>query len=286
MKRINSAATAAANFIATARKYIGYQSELRNRNAFGSRVGYDSAPWSGAFIDVVAREAGLNLPSFTYTPAALAEFVRSGQISKRPRPGDIAIFNFPSTNGEGSAASAFDMPAAGIVTDVRELRTNGRFLTIEGNSTGSTAYQNKDGVHQRIRHLTDVVIFCRPAEFERPGVQRVIRLLTDVGRKLTGAAPGKLELEDLAAAATSNEAVRLNMLRAGTKNKHIELVQLALSQVTDLQGAQRGAWDVTTASAFARYQRIIGRLGSDCTGLPDVSTLQRLSKDTGLFRIE
>lgn len=286
MKRISAAAAAAANFISTARKYIGYQSELLGRNAFGQRVGYDSAPWSGAFIDVVAKEAGLDLPSFTYVPAALAEFMRSGQVAKRPRPGDIAIFNFPSTTAEGSAASAFNMPAAGIVIDVRELRTNGRFLTIEGNSTGSTTYQNKDGVHQRLRHLTDVVVFCRPAEFERPGLQRIIQLLTKLGKKITGAAPGKLELEALAAAATSNESIRLNMLRAGTRNKHIELVQLALSQVTDIQGAQRGTWDAATSSAFARYQRIIGRLGSDATGLPDIATLQRLSKDTGLFRIE
>jgi hypothetical protein len=280
------AVAAAANFIATARKYLGYQSELLGRNAFGQRVGYDSLPWSGAFIDVVSREAGLNLPSFTYTPAALAEFIRQGNISRTPKPGDIAIFNFPSTNLQGAAASAFDMPAAGIVSDVRELRTNGRFLSIEGNSTGSTSYQNKDGVHQRIRHLTDVVIFLRPEEFQGSMARSIFQLLTRLGRKLTGAAPGKLELEILAAAATSNETVRLSKLRAGTRNKNIELVQLALSQVTDLQGVERGVWDVSTASAFARYQRIIGRLGTDCTGQPDISTLNRLSKDTGLFKLE
>jgi hypothetical protein len=280
------AIAAAANFIATARKYLGYQSELLGRNAFGQRVGYDSLPWSGAFIDVVAREAGLNLPSFTYTPAALAEFIRQGNISRTPRPGDIAIFNFPSTNLQGVAASAFDMPAAGIVSDVRELRTNGRFLSIEGNSTGSSAYQNKDGVHQRIRHLTDVVIFLRPEEFQVSAARSIFQLLTNLGRKLTGAAPGKLELEILAAAATSNETVRLNKLRAGTRNKNIELIQLALSQVTDLQGVERGVWDGATASAFARYQRIIGRLGTDCTGVPDAATLNRLSKDTGLFKLD
>jgi hypothetical protein len=273
-------------FLATARKYIGYQSELLGRNVFGQKVGYDSVPWSGAFIDVIAREAGLRLPSFTYVPAALAEFIRSGNVSRTPRPGDIAVFNFPSTNGEGTAASAFNMPAAGIVTDIRELRTNGRFLTIEGNSAGSTSYQDKDGVHQRIRHLTDVVIFCRPAEFESPGMHRVIQLLTNLGKKLRGQLPDKIELKGLEDLTSNQETVRLRNFKPGTRNRSIEIIQLALSQVTDLQGVERGKWDAASVAACARFQRNIGRTGPDAVGLLDIPTLQRLSAETGLFKLE
>ena len=281
MKKI--AAAKLELFLATARKYIGYQSELLGRNAFGHKVGYDSGPWSGAFIDVVAREAGLNLPSFTYTPAALAEFIRQGNISRRPRPGDIAIFNFSSVGTQGPAASAFNMPAAGIVTDVRELRTNGRFLSIEGNVTGPTSYQDKDGVHQRIRHLTDVVIFCRPAEFESLRMRRIPQLLTRLVKKLRGQLTDKLETKGLEELSAQPETVRLRNFKPGTRNRSIEVIQLALSQVTDLQGAERGKWDAASTAACARFQRNIGRVGPEATGALDIRTLERLSKDTGLF---
>jgi hypothetical protein len=286
MSRRSAAAASAANFIATARKYIGYQSELLGRNTFGNIVGYDSQPWAGAFIDVVARESGLRLPSFTYVPAALAEFVRSGHVTRTPRPGDIAIFNFSSTSIQGVAASAFNMPAAGIVIDVRELRTNGRFLTIEGNTTGQSSFQDKDGVHQRVRHLTDVIIFCRPAEFERSAARSGLQLLTKIVRKLTGRAPGKIELATINEAASKNEVVKIRTVRTNTRNRSIELIQLALSQVTEIQGAERGKLDGATTAAIARFQRNIGRVGRDATGMPDVSTLQRLASETGLFEVE
>lgn len=275
-----------AAFIATARKYLGYTSELLGRNAFGQRVGYDSAPWAGAFIDVVAREAGVRLPSFTYVPAGLAEAIRTGNISRTPRPGDIAIFNFASNGVEGSSTPAFGMPHCGVVTDVRELRTNGRFITIEGNATGSTSYQDKDGVHQRIRHLTDVVIFVRPEEFDSRITARILQLLTKLVKKLTGAAPGKLELKAIETASSAKVPLPTNKLKPGTRNRSIELLQLALSQVTDIQGAERGVLDLATTAAIARFQRNIGRVGAGAQGTLDVPTLQRLAKETGLFTID
>lgn len=281
MTRRDSSAT----FIAVARKYLGYTSELLGRSAFGQRVGYETAPWSGAFIDVVAREAGVRLPSFTYVPAALAEAVRAGNISRTPQVGDIAIFNFASA-GSDMAASAFNMPAAGIVTDVRELRTNGRFITIEGNSTGPSSYQDKDGVHQRVRHLTDVVLFVRPEEFDSRVTARIIKLLIKLVKKLTGAAPGKLELEAIQTASSAKVPLPTNKLKPGTRNRSIELLQLALSQVTDIQGMERGVLDSATTAAIARFQRNIGRVGLHAQGIPDLPTLQRLSQVTGLFTID
>lgn len=276
----------AAAFIATARKYLGYTSELLGRNAFGQRVGYDSAPWAGAFVDVVAREAGVRLPSFTYVPAGLAEALRTGHISRTPRPGDIAIFNFASNGIDGASTPAFGMPHCGVVTDVRELRTNGRFITIEGNATGSTSYQDKDGVHQRIRHLTDVMIFVRPEEFDSRVTARILQLLTKLVKKITGAAPGKLELKAIETASSAKVPLPTNKLKPGTRNRSIELLQLALSQVTDIQGAERGVLDLATTAAIARFQRNIGRVGPGAQGTLDVPTLQRLAKETGLFTID
>jgi len=263
-----------AAVLLTARKYLGYTSEILGKTSFGERTGYTTAPWAGAFIDVVLRESGLRtVPSFMYTPAALAEFLRNGQVSKKPRPGDIAIFNFASTT-----ASAFSQPHAGIVTDVRHLKNTGMFTTIEGNTTGQSSYQDKDGVHQKVRHLTDVVVFCR---IESRG-----SLLTKLYMKLSRSGPDKLELQDLEEAARIQETVSAKLVRPGTKNKSIKLVQLALSTVTDINGCEPGKWDAATQNAFARYQRNIGRVGSDASGLPEVNTLKRLAAESGIFKID
>lgn len=267
--------TQVAAILMTARKYLGYTSEVLGKTSFGERTGYTSQPWAGAFIDVVLRESGLRaVPSFVYTPAALAEFIRSGQVTRRPRPGDIAIFNFSSTT-----ASAFSQPHAGIVTDVRHLKNTGTFTTIEGNTTGMSSYQDRDGVHQKVRHLTDVVLFCR-IEARGP------KLLTKLFNKLSRSGPDKLELKDLEEAARIQETVDAKLIRPGTKNKSIKLVQLALSTVVDINGCEPGKWDASTAAAFARYQRNIGRVGADATGLPEVHTLKRLASESGIFKID
>jgi hypothetical protein len=264
---------------------VGYKSELLGRNSFGERVGYDATVWSGAFIDVIARESGQDLPSFVYSPAALAEFTRIGQLRKKPQPGDIAIFNF------ASGTNQFSAPHCGLVIDTRELTSNGRFLTIEGNVTGSSAYQQFDGVHQKIRYTTDVVAFCRPANFER-GIRKLIRDARSASFKLAASLRMKLtdpearvEQAQLADAAAELQTIDIRKLQPGSKNKQVTVVQLALSQVTDIQGAEEGKWDAATASAFARFQRNIGRVGQDANGLPEVTSLTRLAKETKLFSI-
>jgi len=284
LRKKKDPAAAAELFIKTAQQYLGYTVDLGGRNIFGQRVGYDAQPWAGAFIDVCAKEAGLQLPSFTYTAAALAEFLRQGNFSREARPGSIAIYNFSSNVGH--AADAFGMPHAGIVVDVREFSSTGRFIAVEGNTEGTTTYTKKDGVHQRIRTINDVVIFCHP-NFN--GVQhagtfneRLMKLL-DRGRT----AYDSSDLAELEAAAKQPVKLLINTeIRPGDRNKKIETIQLALATVTDLRGAEPGKWDAITAAACSRYQRMIGFVGKDATGLPDVNTLRRLAKQTGLFQID
>ena len=282
MKRIDPAVTA---FILTARKYVGYRSELLGRNSFGERVGYDATVWSGAFIDVIARESGQDLPSFVYSPAALAEFQRNGQLRKKPQPGDIAIFNFSSTTNQ------FAAPHVGLVIDTRELTSNGRFLTIEGNVTGSTSYQQFDGVHQKIRHTTDVAVYCRPANFER-GIRKLLRDAAAASFKLTASirkkfsAADRIEIQQLEEAAAQLLTVDIRKLQPGLKNRQVTAVQLALSLLTDINGAEEGKWDAATASAFSRFQRNIGRVGQDANGAPEMTSLIRLAKETGLFNVD
>lgn len=280
MFRKNLAAPAAAElFIKSAQQHLGYAAEQLGKNKFGVRVGYDSQPWAGAFVDVVARDVGLKLPSFTYTPAALAEFIRSGNFSRVPQPGDIAIFNFSSNVGH--AADAFGMPHCGIVTDVREFHDSGKFITIEGNTVGSTVHQQKDGVYQKIRSINDVILFCNPT-VTTDGLtfnERLIKLL-DRGRTKVESDELKLIKEAASAAVTIDVKKEI---RPGDRNKTIEIIQLALGTVTDIRGCQPGKWDSVTAAACARYQRMVGFVGKDADGLPDSNTLKRLARDTGLF---
>ena len=268
--------------IKTAQQYLGYVVELGGRNIFGAKVGYDAQPWAGAFIDVCAREAGLkNLPSFTYTPSALAEFIRQGNFSRDPRPGSIAIFNFSSNTGH--AADAFGMPHCGIVTDVREFSETGKFITVEGNTEGTAKYQRKDGVHQKVRSVNDVLVFCHPASGRRKTFNERLMAWMDRGRTTFNG-------EDLQAI---DEAARIPVkvqlateIKHGDRNRKIETIQLALATVTDIRGAQPGRWDSVTAAACSRYQRMIGYVGKDANGLPDVNTLKRLARDTGLFTLD
>ncbi len=284
LRKKKDPAAAAELFIKTAQQYLGYVADLGGRNIFGQKVGYDSRQWAGAFIDVCAKDAGLQLPSFTYTPAALAEFIRDGNFSREARPGSIAIYNFSSETGQ--SAEQFGMPHAGIVVDVREFSSTGRFIAVEGNTEGTTTYTKKDGVHQRIRTINDVVVFCHP-NFN--GVQhagtfneRLMKLL-DRGRT----AYDSSDLAELEAAAKEPVKLLMNVeIRPGDRNKKIETIQLALATVTDLRGAEPGKWDAITAAACSRYQRMIGFVGKDATGLPDVNTLRRLAKQTGLFQID
>jgi len=273
-------------FIATAQKYLGYSSEMLGRNMFGQKVGYDSTPWGGAFIDVVARESQVNFPSFVYSAAGLAECIRSGAISRAPKLGDIAIYNFSSMSGHEQ--DAFGPPHCGIVTDVQEFTKSGRFVTVEGNINGPGQLSTKDGVHQKIRHVTDVVIFCRPVfsngkiGSRKTFYERLMDLFDSARTRITVA-----ELEEIRIAASAPSVLKLNgEIRHGDRNKRIELIQLALATVTDLRGCEPGRWDATTAAACARFQRNIGRTGSDVTGLPDVGTLNRLAKETRIFKIQ
>ena len=268
-------------FIKSAQQHLGYTAEQLGRNKFGEKVGYNAHPWAGAFVDVCAREAGLKIPSFTYTPAALAEFIRRGNFSRDPRPGSIAIYNFSSNVGH--AADMFSMPHCGIVTDVREFEESGRFISIEGNTEGPTSHQKKDGVHQKVRSINEVLVFCHPGARDRITFNERLMKIMDRGRTKLDTD----ELKFLDEAARDPKLLTIEKeIRPGDRNKKIEIIQLALGTVTDIRGCQPGKWDSITATACARYQRMVGYVGDDADGLPDVNTLKRLARDTGLFNVE
>lgn len=248
------------------------------QNRFSATVGYNGLPWSGAFIDVVARECGLELPACVYTPNALAAFVRTRRLHTKPQEGDLVFFNFSSE----MAASSFAMPHIGIVTDVRQFKSTGKFLSLEANvSNGTSNGSDRDGVYIRIRHAADVIAFARP-KFDGSGPHPG-KLLTKLLKFISKEA--RLEAATIEQAAREKKTIPGNAIRPGARNRHIEVVQLALGVTVGLTGAARGHWDAATTNAFTNFQRRIGYVGTDANGDPNPGTLKRLGQETGLFTI-
>ena len=116
--------------------------------------GFQGQPWCAAFVSWVFLHAGFRLPpmgqwyGFSYVPAAHAHFKGIGRLFPQPLPGDIFVFEKQSHTG--------------IVTS--GLDANGSFRTVEGNtSPGNAGSQtNGGGVYARVRHMSQVVGFCRP----------------------------------------------------------------------------------------------------------------------------
>jgi len=253
-------------FVSKALAYQGHRANAGMASGFGEKVGYGSNPWSGSFIDVVAREAGLtvrNVPATVYTPAALAEFVKRNTLYQKPQRGDIAFFAFP---GEG-ARTIFDMPHVGIVTDTSRFTSTGFFQVLEAQTSTGLPRGNQDptGVYLRVRSGQEVIGFGRP----------------DFKLKKTISFSNKLKVS------TSDSLPKLTVahLTTGRPNRATATLQLALSSRVQLAGHTPGTFDSATRTALARYQRAIGRVGPDASGNLDSNTLACLARDTGLFTV-
>lgn len=247
-------------FVLNALDYVGYTAQADKNSQFGARVGHPNKSWSGSFLDVVARETGLALTSCVYAPAALAEMFHSKRIHERPAVGDIVFFA-ASTDG------AFGAPSVGIVVDTFSWKDDKRVSAVVGQTaTGlRRGSQESNGVYKRDYFLSDIIAFARP----------------DFSKRLP-----ERDMEESAAA--DLPALAVGHFSYGLRgNKNVELLQTALAAVlVGLDGLERGQYDAKTRSAYARWQRSIGYVGTDrATGLPDAHSLGVLGQVSGLFRV-
>jgi len=242
-------------FLNAARSHLGYQCRPGNVSVFGSLTGYQGLPWDGSFIDVVARDSGVSLPPCVYTPTGIAEFIRLRRMHTRPQPGDIVFFNWSTGDNFGS-------PHVGIVSDVTDWDRLKRIRVIEGmvNSGLAKGSPVNDGVFERTRYGFDVIGFGRPNFNVQP-------------------AKGNIEKAD------GQPVVRLSNIQPGKKHRDMVPIQLALGIAVSLRNAKQGALDGQTMAAYARYQRSIGYVGTDVTGIPDLDSLTRLGRETGCFGV-
>jgi hypothetical protein len=241
-------------FLTEAASHLGYRSHAGRVSFYGERNGYSGQPWSGSFIDYVAKVTDVDIPSCVYPPAAAANFLRTGRLYVNPKPGDIVFFNF-------STGAHFEMPHVGIVIDVTGVTFNGSFKTIEANiDTGlAKGPQDRNGIFERTRYLTDVIAFGRP-NFSR-------------SRLKEGDPDPSLPPVNLARVLSLKPCL------------DVELIQLALAEEVGLRNAKRGTYDAQTKSAFANFQRKIGYVGDDATGIPDRKSLEALAIKTKKFAV-
>jgi hypothetical protein len=247
-------------FLEEARSHLGYKTRPSGLSDFGQRVGYSGhdIPWSGAFIDCVARDSGIFIPACIYTPNALAECIYSRRWKASPRPGDIVFYSFPTLTSTG-----FGMPHAGIVSDTSKWKTDKIFIAIEAQVDSGLAKASKDknGIFTRVRSKWDVVGFYRPDFKHRPAK----------GHKN---------------AQTGTKMVKLSNIRPGKAHPEVKIVHQALSTMFALRQIPRDTFDSELQKTFARWQRLIGFVGEDASGVPNMPSLSRLGRETGLFDVK
>jgi hypothetical protein len=244
-------------FLEVAKSHLGYKTRPSGLSDFAAQTGYSghAIPWSGAFIDVVARDSNIVMPSCVYTPSGLGEFAARRRVVSEPEPGDIVFYVFPTTD-------QFSMPHVGIVTDVIDYNSTGVFIAIEAQVASGLprASTDRTGIFERHRWKYDVMAFARPEFEHRPGLEEKMQ--------------------------TGIVFVNERLVRPGKKNSDVQTVQNALVEVAGLTDFSAGAFDATTQRAYSRWQRQIGYVYPDCTGVPDKRSLKVLGDRTGRFRLK
>jgi hypothetical protein len=177
-------------------------------------------------------------------------------VYPNPQPGDVVFFTF-------STGANFEAPHVGIVSDVSAWRTHRVFKSIEGMvaSGNPKGIPTNDGVYERVRYAHEVLAFGRPAW----------------GRKISYRVTGDV----------LPKPVKFTHVQPGNRKplRAVRLVQDALALTVGLEGFSDGVFDPVTRSGYASWQRLLGYVGSDANGVPDMESLTLLGSRTGLFSV-
>jgi hypothetical protein len=113
-------------FLEVAKAEVGYLEGPKDNQTKYQRA---NQPWCGAFVNWVAKQAGVKIPNCVYTPSGAAAFMdkKAWTIAEQadPKPGDIVFFDF--------VIDALDR--IGHVGIVVKNNGNGTVTTIEGNTS-------------------------------------------------------------------------------------------------------------------------------------------------------
>jgi hypothetical protein len=123
-------------FLDVAQSELGYIEGPRDNETKYQRA---NQPWCGAFVNWVAKQAGVKIPNCVYTPAGATGFMdkKAWTLAEAadPQPGDIAFFDFP-----GDALDRISH--VGIVI---KNNGNGTVTTIEGNTASDKKGDQRNG---------------------------------------------------------------------------------------------------------------------------------------------
>jgi hypothetical protein len=237
--------------VETASRHVGYVAQSNRNSVYGSKVGLPNQTWSGSFLDVVFLEstASLDVPTFAYTPSALAYFVEHNRLFRKPKKGDIVFYAFPT---EDSLAQ----PHVGLITDTTNWKLNRSFKAIEAQTDSGLprGSRDKDGVYERIRYITDVLAFARPKQKARHRAASNFTYTTN---------------------RASEYIAKVNSSLTNQPFNEVADIQMRLASTVGLRNARRGVFDAHTRSAYAKWQRFLG-YGPRATGQPDSLSLDQL----------
>ena len=237
--------------VETASRHIGYVAQSNRNSVYGNRVGLPNQTWAGSFLDVVFLEstASLDVPTFAYTPSALAYFVEHNRLFRKPKRGDIVFYAFPTED-------SLSQPHVGLITDTTNWKLNRSFKAVEAQTDSGLprGSRDKDGVYVRVRYIKDVLAFARPTVKTRPIPLNNFTYTTD---------------------RASEYIAKVNSSLTNQPFPEVAEIQIQLSITVGLRNARRGVFDNHTRSAYAKWQRFLG-YGSKATGQPDAPSLDQL----------
>jgi hypothetical protein len=230
---------------------------------FARSVGYESEPWSGAFVESVFRECNVlvhpsSRPSFVSPVDALLWFERRARVFRKPKRGDVVFFS----NGSTTAS----VLSVGFVTGVPGRRGDGAVLAVCGGASSGLPRgpQDADGVYVRFVFASEVVGFGR---------------LRWRGLSVGGESSPVIPVNPVNRLSTSHI---MASRRSGEKFSSIKLVQRALFFALGESEFTAGVLDVKTRRALAVFSRLCGVLDNPA-GDPRQDILDKLGSDSGLW---
>lgn len=148
-----------------ARSQLGYREGRNNNTKFGRWYGMNNVSWCDIFISWVGVTANARdiVGRAAYTPSHAQWFRSQNRWGTVPRRGAIVFFDFPD--------AVHRIQHVGIVESVR---SDGRIVTIEGNTASGLGNQsNGNGVYRRVRSQSMVVGYGYPAYAREENVKQL-----------------------------------------------------------------------------------------------------------------
>ena len=123
-------------FLEIAKAEVGYIEGPKDNQTKYQRA---NQPWCGAFVNWVAKQAGVKIPNCVYTPSGATAFMdkKAWTIAEQadPKPGDIVFFDFVVD----------ELDRIGHVGIVIKNNGKGIITTIEGNTSSNKKGSQANG---------------------------------------------------------------------------------------------------------------------------------------------